>query len=402
MDQPPSSDLSNSSQLRQGLPPIVGSEGGSTWFGNGSFVTGPELPPMASALSFIIDVQPDSTDEQVVFGAERDEGPAFKFIVNAGGRAEDLSLLIRDGQGRTLETVAHGSSARARRIMVVAEGVSNHVAVYELQPWATQPGMPLATTQIRSEGPSAIHIEGPLTIAGCSVNGVPTSTYIGRLAEFAVFDRELTLDRASALSAASDNPMGLTDTELGSISLELSDRASRDLARTAALSTQSHLSRDDLEEASLLLHRLLVDREPVLESIARRRGVQLWLPTPSERALNYEAKVAELGPEIMVQGQLRPQSGLGFAWGTLAKWRDTTAFMTRGTAVSRAQFIKFVRNKLGAGHFDESDRKRWQRDLLEVTSALQIMGQDAMSFQMMALLREGHLTASALGLADLT
>ena len=43
------------------------------------------------------------------------------------------------------------------------------------------------------------------------------------------------------------------------------------------------------------------------------------------------------------------------------------------------------RKKLGAAHFDEEDRKRWQRDLLEVTEGLQILGTDALAFQVKEL-----------------
>jgi len=39
------------------------------------------------------------------------------------------------------------------------------------------------------------------------------------------------------------------------------------------------------------------------------------------------------------------------------------AFVTQEHTVSHGDFISFVRNKLGGGHFDELDRKKWQKEL---------------------------------------
>jgi hypothetical protein len=59
-------------QLHQGLPPIVGSDGGSTWFARGGHIAMPTMPlgPEASEGVFIgFDVQPDTLGEQVVLGS---------------------------------------------------------------------------------------------------------------------------------------------------------------------------------------------------------------------------------------------------------------------------------------------------------------------------------------------
>ena len=56
----------------QGLPPIVGSEGGSTWFGNGGHVYQDRLElgePALQGFSVLFDAQADSTTEQVILEA---------------------------------------------------------------------------------------------------------------------------------------------------------------------------------------------------------------------------------------------------------------------------------------------------------------------------------------------
>ena len=48
------------------------------------------------------------------------------------------------------------------------------------------------------------------------------------------------------------------------------------------------------------------------------------------------------------------------------------AFFVEGHRVSNGSLIAFVRNKLGCGHFDLTDRKKWQKDLLKYSEFLEI------------------------------
>lgn len=91
----------------------------------------------------------------------------------------------------------------------------------------------------------------------------------------------------------------------------------------------------------------------------------------------------QLEPMFHVRGDVN--GPFGFARRPLDQWRSERIFHARGQPISTEQFIKFVRNKLGAGHFDEAERTRWQRDLLEVSAGLTVMNNSALSFQMKAL-----------------
>ena len=86
-------------------------------------------------------------------------------------------------------------------------------------------------------------------------------------------------------------------------------------------------------------------------------------------------------PTFQLTGSMGPDSAFGSEWRPLHEWRREPAFHTNGHPISYEGFIKSIRNKLGAGHFDEKDRTRWQRDLLRMTSGMQLMGQDAMGCQ---------------------
>lgn len=144
----------NGESLIQGLPPVVGSAGGSTWFGNGGHVAQDQIEfgvPALEGFSVLFDAQPDSGREQVVCGGADDAGRII-LILNEHDIPDALSLLISAPDGATFQCRAQLSSARARRVLVAAApGAHKAAAVYELQPWADSPGSPMSC-DVRSSG----------------------------------------------------------------------------------------------------------------------------------------------------------------------------------------------------------------------------------------------------------
>jgi hypothetical protein len=131
-----------------------------------------------------------------------------------------------------------------------------------------------------------------------------------------------------------------------------------------------------------------MDKRPQLPAICRGLGIQLWMPGASARARRYTEALLSLSPELHVVGGLGPDGPFGFEWVDVPTWRSEPAFHVRGVPVTRDQFVKFVRNKLGGGHFDETNRTQWQRDLLAVTEGLKLLDQEALAFQMKAITTE--------------
>jgi hypothetical protein len=377
----------NGESLVQGLPPVVGSTGGSTWFGNGGHISQDQVEfgvPALEGFSLLFDAQADSDREQVVCGGADDAG-RIVLLLNERGIPGMLSLSISTPEGATFECRAQLSPSRARRLLVAVAPRAHKAAVYELQPWADSPGSPLSCN-VRSSG--TLRRIGPLpgqfTIAGLRDHGRLASHFTGRLAEVALFQRVLSPERSLALAAASDNPSALTLSNVRTPSAELIDRFRRDLGRLRAWSRQPTMSADDVDDAALLVYRWFLDRHPVLLDLCRALGVQLWLAGASDREIRYVDAVFQDVPMIHVRGPVADP--FGFAWRSLDEWRSERVFHTRGTPVSIEQFAKFIRNKLGAGHLDEQERTRWQRDLLEVSANLTIAGSSAFAFQMHALM----------------
>lgn len=369
-------------ELRQGLPPVVGSDGGSAWFAGGGHLAIGEFPlSTSSGFYFGLDIQPDQMAPQMVLGSAWAESA---FLLRIGDPGPGIiALTIRDGSGRELLAHGHGSMAAARRLLVVGHASSNRVAMYELQPWAEVAGRRLPVEIIKAGAPLSWPVSASgLAIGGSRVDGVHQAGFQGRISEFFVGDRELEEERAQELAAATDNPTDLDFGNLGPPTRGLRDRFRRDLARLRGWVTASRTNDGDLDDASLILFRWLFDGHPVLVDIASKLGVQLWLPgmTAHERA--YLDVVQQDKPTFQVAGALGSDSMFGLQWRPLSEWRHEPVFHTNGRPVSHEAFIKFVRNKLGAGHFDETERTKWQRELLELSAGLQLMGQDTLVYQM--------------------
>jgi hypothetical protein len=70
-------------------------------------------------------------------------------------------------------------------------------------------------------------------------------------------------------------------------------------------------------------------------------------------------------------------------------------------AVSWEAFFKFVRNKLGGGHYDPDDRSRWQRELNDLLTAVRIDGESWLHVKMLSLVAALRFSAESCGLVTL-
>jgi len=385
-------------QLHQGLPPIVGSDGGSAWFARGGHVAVPTMPlgPEASEGVFIgFDVQPDTLAEQVVLGSAKRGASTVKVVVNEANVPGRVCLVLEDEDGKSLVARADASRSIARRLLLTANPSTNLVAMFEVQPWARDPGRQLTVDIELAEGPSRFVFDQPLTFAGCLEDGSLAGTFAGRLSEIFIGTRLLSDSEVAELAKASDNPTALTHGDLQSPSHELRGRFLRDIDRLRHWYRAPRLSLDDMDDASLLLFRWLFSTHPVMPVLCRKLGIQLWLPGDTDRGRAFHELTRTLGPVIHFAGQRGPDRALGLAWRTVQEWRTEPVFTLGELAVSREMFVKFVRNKLGPGHFDEVDRSKWQRDLKAVADATRMWDQDAFAYQMHGLVRELILGVAA-------
>jgi hypothetical protein len=390
--------------LRQALPPIVGDEGFSAWFGGLGHVRVPALTLPADAgdgIWFGVDLQPDSPAEQVVLGTARTDGTALRLLVNQGNMPGRLSVLLRDEDGRSLMVHAQGSPSVARRVVVTTKPRLNEVLFYEIQPWAAAPSTALVSEFDLAEAPSRFVFDQPFAFGGWVEDGQRLGEYAGRLANVCIGTGSFDETRLAPLVAASGNPSSLANRDLGNPSNELRLRFTRDVERLRGWRRQAAMTLNDMDDASALVYRWLVQQKgSMVPSLCRLLGVQLWLPGASERSRKYAAALLGTSPSLALSGEKGPNAP-DFEWVPREQWLSEPAFLVDDYAVTRKEFVTFVRNKLGGAHFDERRREDWQPKLLAASSGLRPLGLDALVFQMSAIVGEAILAVAAARLEPL-
>ena len=144
------------------------------------------------------------------------------------------------------------------------------------------------------------------------VDGRHRPGFTGRLANAFMGLSDPGPDWATRLSAASDNPMGLTFGGLEPPSHESRALFMRDIQQLRAM--QSGPTPALTAIASVILFRWFFDVRPLAVALARKLGVQLWLPGESDRARRYHAAVIEDKPVLVVPGAAMQDGPFGSAW----------------------------------------------------------------------------------------
>ncbi|MDP9351020.1 MAG: hypothetical protein M3P51_05710, partial [Chloroflexota bacterium] len=260
------------------------------------------------------------------------------------------------------------------------------MSLFEIQPWTAE--MDLEVSYMRREGPSRFaNFEHPFIAGSWNMDGNRIGYFRGRLAEIFIGLGVLPRDKVETLRASTTNPSELPlAAAVGPPSVESHKLFVDDLTSLRNWSKQSELDDHGSRAASVILYRWFFDRHPLIKRICEGYGIQLWLPGKSERRQRNSALMATHSPVFHQSGSYGSSAILGSRWVTLEQFRGEAAFHVKGVSVSHEAFVKFVRNKLGGGHFDEVDRARWQKDLVAMSQHLLIGGQRALNRQMHELI----------------
>src|ERR1035437_10791890 len=193
-----------------------------------------------------------------------------KVVVNEANVPARVCLVLQDEDGKSLVARADASRSIARRLLLTADPSAILVAMFEVQPWARDPGRQLTVDIELAEGPSRFVFDQPLTFAGCLEDGSLVGTFAGRLSEILIGTRLLPDSEVAELAKASDNPTALTHGDLQSPSHELRGRFLRDIDRLRHWYRAPRLSLDDMHHASLMLFRCLFSTHPLMPVLCRK------------------------------------------------------------------------------------------------------------------------------------
>jgi hypothetical protein len=386
--------------LRQ--PPIIDEEDGSIFLARDAYLKGDTFGDFGSRMEegvcFLLDLLSNSLDEQILLGSGVSDGTAFRIRLHADSIPNRVEIMLRDDDGRVLVGYAETSASRAKRLVCTADPRSNLLAFFELQPWVVDN---LQTHYIKQEAPIRFSdLIYPVIVGGWNLDGQHTGHYVGRLANFVVFNRYFSKKTTNKYRKVSTNPTNLPLT--GQVSPPDSEQLIRldyDIKRLQKFSQQSHLDYDDFFDASIILYRWLLDAHPMIKLVCAAYGIPLWFHGESDAEHNYSKTVLADAPVYYQKAAYGSKKLLGFRWISLEAFLQEPSFFVDQEPISHAHFIGLVRNKLGGGHYDK-DRSQNQRRLLELTAQFQLANQNALYYEMYQLVRGVMEAITACGVAE--
>lgn len=378
--------------------PIVGDEGCVRFCDAAAHATLPAPSfSLSGGFSVLLDFQGDKIEEQTILGGREEGGSTLVLTDCPDGVWGSVRLEVRDRAGRMFVADACTSGAHGRRLLCRLVSEENRLSVVELQPWS--PPEPLAVSVLRADSPTDFpgFVEA-LCLSGCNDDGNRSGQFLGRAANVALFDRTLGDDRIGPYRAAS-NTRAREDLPSGSTHA-LDDEGRRlfldDAEHLAEWIDAGKLSRRDTRHASGLAFRWLCDRRPLLKRVADHYGVLLSLPDLDPRRALTDAMLQD-EPVFYYHRDVWEGD-----WLALSAFRGDLAFWVAGERrISWEGFVKFVRNKLGGGHFDPEDRKRWQVQLDSMIRETEVNGEAWIDVKMLALVQALMLSAESCGLLAL-
>lgn len=373
-------------------PIAPGSERCVRLAGGGRMEVREGVPLGTGDISFLVDSQLESSGVHPVIRWEA-AGRAFRFDLERHNTEIRGHFYAYSGGGWVQGTVAM-SGTTGKRIAVRFCSERALVLIDEMQPWGPGGGARLTLTP-----GSGVPIDWQgLTIGGAtSMN--PEDVYRGRVAEVAAFDKLLSDESIDACRRASlaANPTDVPQFQPGALDYEGREILLDDYEQLVRWHNAGRLNRSELRAASVLAHLWLLDHRPLLQLASDHYGGMISCPdlrrsdALAQRRIELDTPL--WSPETEHEGD----------WVPLATFRDDLACWLgqSSTVVSWTAFIKFVRNKLGGGHFDPDDRQLWQRQLIQLVRKIEIDGEPWLAATMLTLVRSLILAADGSGLIHL-
>lgn len=345
-----------------------------------------------SDVTFLIDTQLEAHGVHPLLRLDDEDGRTFCVDLEWTNRDIQVNLLLALGEewffGRTPLSATTG-----KRLAVRYLPTQQTVMVDEIQPWGPQPKA--IVDLARSDHGPKRNWRG-FRVGGA---GEGASCYRGRVGEVAIFAKALTDGRVEEIRSASrpanaDDVPRFDQAALDEEGLELFLEDYKQLVRWH---NSAALAKRELREASTLAHLWILDRYPLLQRVSNHFGAMLSFPD-LRRSEALAARIDEEKPALWW-----PQNEHDGDWVSLSTFRDDLACWLGdiGQAVTWAAFVRFVRNKLGGGHFDPDDRTRWQRELNELARQTKVAGEPWLFLAMRTLVRSLIMAADGSGLSAL-
>jgi hypothetical protein len=371
-------------------PIAPGSERGVR-LANGGCVERLEGVPLEETATFLVDIQLEASGIHPVYRLEQN-GLAYGLDVERRGSYITAHIYGFCDQ-RWVQGTLPLSGTTGKRLAVRVSLPQFVADISELQPWGP---VTRAETSLSIGRGLARRWKG-MRIGGPS-DEVAGESFRGRVTEFAVYPRLLSADDLEGLRQASIAPPELEAPRFEPGALDEDGRhvLLDDYSQLVEWSNRGQLSRRDLREAAVLAHLWLLDNRPLLHRARDHYGAMVSCPDLRRGAIPERIEADK--PVLWT-----PASEHAGNWVPVTVFRNDLACWLgeADVKVSWTAFIKFVRNKLGGGHYDPDDRTRWQRQLNELAHKASISGNPWLESTMLILVRSLIVAADGSGLISL-
>jgi hypothetical protein len=350
------------------------------------------MPLGASDVSFIFDVQLECSGRHPVL-RHADERRAIGFDLERRPAGVTAHVWLGVGSDWSYGSSVL-SSTTGKRLAVRLQAETGVALIDEIQPW----GPPTKQRISLRPGAGLVPNWKGFRVGG-ACGEVPGESYRGRVAEVAPFDKLLGADEIEKLREAS-LPENLADVPTfnpGALEDEGRELFLADYRQLVRWHNAGSLNHRELRDASSLAHVWLLDKYPLLQRVSDHYGAMLSFPD-LRRSQALAERIEEDKPALW-----SPQSEHAGDWVSLSTFRDDLACWLGQSdyVVTWSAFVKFVRNKLGGGHYDPDDRQRWQHELNELARQTNVGGEPWLAATMLALVRSLILSADGSGFAAL-
>lgn len=286
------------------------------------------------------------------------------------------------------------SGTTGKRLALRFDTEAGLVLIDEVQPW----GPPVQRRVVLGRGDALVPNWEGYRVGGAS-GEIPGQSYRGRVAEVAAFAELLGAEAVDGFRQAS---VPANNTDVPTFNPGVLDDEGRELfladyGQLVRWHNSGSLNHRELRDASSLAYLWLLDTYPLMQRASDNYGAMLSFPD-LRRSETLAARIDEDKPALW-----SPQTEHSGDWVPLSTFRDDLACWLGQSdyLVTWSAFIKFVRNKLGGGHYDPEDRQRWQRELNELARRTEIDGEPWLAATMLTLVRSLILSADGSGLVGL-
>lgn len=320
---------------------------------------------MAAGFYLGFDIQLEGSAEQTLCGTQDGNRTALLVTYNANRERHRLAVTVRDEQGKTLSGYAQLSKLSAKRVLISVDPSTNGLGISEIN--LCRADVTRQVVFLARNRPVAFNtFRHPFLFGGHNIDGQVRCYFRGRVSQlFAVPEKVLS---SSKLTLLADTSWSDIEGRYGQRLVLPANNERRelfvdDVGKLRPFATRDLLSKAEMRDASVVLYRWLFDTHPVLQDICDELGIQLSLPGDSARTKLYNRQIVADQPIYAQSLRLGRNALFGFDWVPLKEFGDGGAFIVNGHSVAHEAFVKFVRNKLGGGHYDPRDRTKWQKDL---------------------------------------